>query len=92
MNWDADFERLVERRLPVVASGRRAADVAVRLKYAGATEEPVEPDALAAVRAAQAACPPDRLVAVLATYTAMLDVRRVGAGVRAHRLVDSRGV
>jgi UDP-N-acetylmuramyl tripeptide synthase len=89
--WDADFERLVERRLPVVASGRRAADVAVRLKYAGATEEPVEPDALAAVRAAQAACPPDRLVAVLATYTAMLDMRRVGTGRRAHRLADSRG-
>ncbi len=87
--WDADFERLVERRLPVVASGRRAADVAVRLKYAGATPEPVEPDPLAAVRAAQAACPPDHFVAVLATYTAMLDVRRVGAGGRAHRLVDS---
>ena len=89
--WDADFERLVERRLPVVASGRRAADVAVRLKYAGALEEPVEPDPLAAVRAAQAACPPGRLVAVLATYTAMLDVRRVGAGRRADRLVDARG-
>jgi len=86
--WDADFERLIERGLPVVASGRRAADVAVRLKYAGATDEPVEPDALSAVHAAQAACPPDRLVAVLATYTAMLDVRRVGAGGRAHRLRD----
>lgn len=89
--WDADFERLVERRLPMVASGRRAADVALRLKYAGAVDEPVEPDPLAAVRAAQAACPRDRLVAVLATYTAMLDVRRVGAGGRAHRLVDARG-
>jgi lipid II isoglutaminyl synthase (glutamine-hydrolysing) len=88
--WDADFERLIERRLPVVASGRRAADVAVRLKYAGATKEPVERDPLAAIRAAQAACPPDRLVAVLATYTAMLDVRRAVAGRRAHRLVDAR--
>ena len=42
--WDADFERLAKAGLPLVASGRRAMDVSVRLKYAGAEAVPAEPD------------------------------------------------
>ena len=88
--WDADFERLVELGIPLVPSGRRAFDTAVRMKYAGADPEPVEPDPLRAIRAAQARCRKDApLVAVLATYTAMLDVRKAFARSRAGRVLDS---
>ncbi|HEY0411466.1 MAG TPA: MurT ligase domain-containing protein, partial [Candidatus Dormibacteraeota bacterium] len=52
--WDVDFERLAlsPRRPHVVASGRRAHDLAVRLKYAGlpAEQVTVEPDPAAALR------------------------------------------
>src|SRR5207248_7181244 len=51
--WDADFERLVELGIPLVPSGRRAFDTAVRLKYAGVDPVPAEPDPLKAIRAAQ---------------------------------------
>lgn len=33
--WDADFEQLKEAKNPIVVSGWRAKDMAVRLKYAG---------------------------------------------------------
>jgi UDP-N-acetylmuramyl tripeptide synthase len=87
--WDADFERLVRRGIPMFPSGRRAADVAVRLKYAGARLEGAWPHPLAAIRAAQVACPPDRFVVVLATYTAMLDVRQACTSSRSGRVLDS---
>ena len=88
--WDADFERLVELGIPLVPSGRRAFDTAVRLKYAGADPAPAEPDPLKAIRAAQARSLKDApLVAVLATYTAMLDVRKAFARSRAGRVLDS---
>ena len=85
--WDADFERLVGRGIALIPSGRRAADVAVRLKYAEAA--PIAPaDPVAAVRAAQARAPDGAMVAVLATYTAMLDVRSALARGRVARVVD----
>jgi UDP-N-acetylmuramyl tripeptide synthase len=87
--WDADFERLGQARLPVVPAGRRAADVAVRLRYAGAESTAAEPDPRAALRAAGRAAGDGRGVAVLATYTAMLDVRRALTHSRRDRLEDS---
>ena len=87
--WDADFERLGEARLPVVPSGRRAADVAVRMRYAGARAVTAEPDPRAALRAAARAAGDGRGVAVLATYTAMLDVRRALTHSRRDRLEDA---
>jgi UDP-N-acetylmuramyl tripeptide synthase len=79
--WDVDFERLArtDRNPTVVAAGTRAHDLAVRLKYAGVPPEriTVEPDpARALERAAKAAQPHDE-IAVLPTYTAMLDLRAV---------------
>ena len=79
--WDVEFERLTPRRLFV--GGRRAEDLALRLKYAGAVPivdqlqvragiEPPLDAALAAEPASQA-----RRLIVLATYTAMLDLRAV---------------
>jgi lipid II isoglutaminyl synthase (glutamine-hydrolysing) len=87
--WDADFERLAEARVSLVPSGRRADDVAVRLRYAGADALPAEQDPEAALRAAVRAAGDGRGVAVLATYTAMLDVRRALTHSRRKRLEDA---
>jgi UDP-N-acetylmuramyl tripeptide synthase len=77
--WDADVEALAAaqgRFRRIVAAGRRAADMALRLKYAGVTPERlvVVADPLAAVRTAAAAVG-DGPVYVLPTYTAMLQLR-----------------
>ena len=87
--WDVDFERLQSAGLPSVASGRRADDVAVRMKYAGTPPVRVEPEPRAAIHAAADAAGPGRSVAVLATYTAMLDVRRALTRSRRGRLEDA---
>lgn len=75
--WDADFEALVGLLEPVVASGIRAHDMALRLKYAGVREDAmmVIPDTRAALDAALAAAPNGGHVYVLPTYTALLDLR-----------------
>jgi UDP-N-acetylmuramyl tripeptide synthase len=87
--WDADFERLSAAGAPLVPAGRRAADVAVRLRYAGATPLPAQADPLAAMRSAMAACAPPSGVGVLATYTAMLDLRASLTRSRRGRLEDA---
>jgi UDP-N-acetylmuramyl tripeptide synthase len=87
--WDVDFERLESAGLPTVASGRRAADVAVRMKYAGAPPVSVDAEPRGAIRAAANAAGEGRSVAVLATYTAMLDVRRTLTRSRRGRLEDA---
>ncbi len=78
--WDADLERLAARdRVPVRvgASGTRAADMALRLSYAGVPGDRIEtdPDAHALVKRMLAACPPGSCLYVLPTYTAMLALR-----------------
>lgn len=74
--WDADFEVLAGRLRRVVCSGTRAAEMAVRLKYAGVPVRRlvVEPSLPAALDAA-VADGDGRLVAI-PTYTAMLELRR----------------
>jgi UDP-N-acetylmuramyl tripeptide synthase len=73
--WDVDFEHLRTRRLTV--GGRRAHDLALRLKYAGATpavgETQVVPGIAGPLDAALATA--SGRLAVLTTYTAMLDLR-----------------
>ncbi len=39
--WDADFEQLKNTQNPIVTSGIRAKDMAVRLKYAGVPQEKI---------------------------------------------------
>lgn len=60
------------------ASGMRAFDMAVRLKYAGAApwDISVEPDVVAAFEKAVRAVPPGGVLWVLPTYTCMLELRR----------------
>jgi lipid II isoglutaminyl synthase (glutamine-hydrolysing) len=78
--WDADFENLAGRLRRVVCSGTRAAEMALRLKYAGVPEARlvVEPELSVALDRAVAGTPqdPGRLVAI-PTYTAMLELRRL---------------
>ncbi|MFL0580783.1 MurT ligase domain-containing protein [Dietzia sp. 179-F 9C3 NHS] len=66
--WDVRFETF--EGISVYAAGERAADLSVRLTYAGVEHE-LEPDPLAAIRR----CPPGR-VEVLANYTAFRDLGR----------------
>ncbi len=76
--WDAGFERLREagERLKwVIASGRRADELATRLEYAGIPESRLkkEKSAHRLIAEAEAAEVP---VYILPTYTAMMDMRR----------------
>jgi lipid II isoglutaminyl synthase (glutamine-hydrolysing) len=73
--WDADFEVLAPRLRRATCSGTRAAEMALRLKYAGVPTEriAVEPDLDAGLdRALQAG---DGRLFALPTYTAMLALR-----------------
>lgn len=75
--WDADYELLARRVRRVTCSGTRAAELALRLKYAGVPAEriAVEPVLDVALDSALASAP-ERLFA-LPTYTAMLALRDV---------------
>ena len=86
--WDADFDALADLDVPVVAAGRRSEDLAVRLKYAGVPVEAVCREPAEAIRLAAARTREDRLVVVVATYTAMLDARQAILG-RVARVRDS---
>ena len=74
--WDADFELLTPVVRRFTCSGTRAAELALRLKYAGVDEDKldVEPDPSAGLdRALATACASQLFV--LPTYTALLELR-----------------
>jgi lipid II isoglutaminyl synthase (glutamine-hydrolysing) len=75
--WDADFELLAGRVRRVTCAGTRAAELAVRLKYAG-----VEPERLSVLSELDAALDHARAEArgtlyALPTYTALLELREL---------------
>ena len=74
--WDADFELLTPHLRSVTCAGTRAAELAVRLKYAGVPEAAlaVVPELSEALDRGLAAASGGRLF-VLPTYTAMLALR-----------------
>jgi UDP-N-acetylmuramyl tripeptide synthase len=74
--WDADFELLASQVRRVTCAGTRAAELALRLKYAGVRSESlhVVPALADALDEALTAAPDGRLYA-LPTYTAMLELR-----------------
>ncbi len=76
--WDVDFEMLQERAHHVVVSGRRAEEMALRLKYGGVASGmvTVQHDLERAFDAAMKMVPAGGRLYVLPTYTALLELRR----------------
>jgi len=70
--WDVDFE-MIPKSARIVVSGDRVYDIATRMKYAGHTVK-TEPDLSAALSASNGK------LYVLATYSAMLEVRKILKG------------
>jgi UDP-N-acetylmuramyl tripeptide synthase len=77
--WDVDFEPLLERVERIVASGERAAELALRFTYAGFPRERIElvPDLERALDRGLELTSPDSELVVLPTYTAMLALRAI---------------
>jgi UDP-N-acetylmuramyl tripeptide synthase len=75
--WDADFELLTGRVRRVTCAGTRAAELALRLKYAGIPTERIEvvPDLPTALDQALDEAPAGADVYALPTYTALLELR-----------------
>ncbi len=73
--WDADFEQLAGTTELLAASGVRAYDLALRLKYAGEAPQHIEPDIGAALSWALERTPVGETLYIIPTYTAMLTVR-----------------
>ncbi len=81
--WDADFELLAGAVRRVVCAGTRAAEMALRLKYAGWPEERIEVEVGIEPSLDRALASCDGRLFALPTYTALLELRR---------LLSSRGL
>ncbi len=79
--WDVDFEPLLEGLERVIASGERAAELALRFKYAAVPEESIEviADLERALERGLELTPEGGELTVLPTYTAMLALRSITA-------------
>jgi UDP-N-acetylmuramyl tripeptide synthase len=79
--WDVDFEPLLDGLERVIATGERAAELALRCKYGGFAEESIEvvPDLTRALDRGLAQTPPGGELVALPTYTAMLALRKLVA-------------
>ncbi len=73
--WDAGFERMKGVAQDVTVGGRRAYDLALRLKYAGVGVNAIEPAISPALAKALDRVPVGELLCIIATYTSMLAVR-----------------
>ena len=79
--WDVDFEPLLPTLERLVATGERAAELALRFKYGGLDEAAIEvvPELEAALDLGLELTPPGGQLVALPTYTAMLALREVVA-------------
>ena len=77
--WDVDFEPLLPELRTLVASGGRAAELALRFRYGGLDEHAIElePDLGATLDRGLELTPEDGELVVLPTYTAMLGLQRL---------------
>jgi len=77
--WDVDFEELAPLPRVLVATGTRAFDMALRMKYAGMDTSRLEvrEDLREALRTALSHARRGETVYALTTYTATLDLRRL---------------
>jgi len=79
--WDVDFEPLLDGLDMLVATGERAAELALRFAYGGLPRDriAVVPSLAAALDRGLALTPSGGDLAVLPTYTAMLALRKIVA-------------
>ena len=79
--WDVDFEPLLDGLERLVATGTRAAELALRFAYAGLPRDRIEvvPDLAGALDRGLELTPEGGELVVLPTYTAMLALRRIVA-------------
>ncbi len=79
--WDVDFEPLIGGLDALVATGGRAAELALRFAYGGLARDRIEvvPDLGAALDRGLALTPAGGELTLLPTYTAMLALRRIVA-------------
>jgi UDP-N-acetylmuramyl tripeptide synthase len=79
--WDVDFEPLLDRAERLVATGERAAELALRFAYGGFPRERIEvvPSLEEALDRGLALTEPGGELVVLPTYTAMLGLRAIAA-------------
>ena len=79
--WDVDFEPLLAGLRLLVASGDRAAELALRFKYGGLPDESIEvvPGLSRALDRGLELTPPGGELVALPTYTAMIALRRIVA-------------
>jgi UDP-N-acetylmuramyl tripeptide synthase len=77
--WDVDFELLGAGLGRLIASGDRAAELALRFKYGGLNESAIEvvPDLEAALDRGLELTPPGGELVCLPTYTAMLRLQAI---------------
>ena len=77
--WDVDFEPLLPSLERLVASGGRAAELALRFRYGGLDEDEIElePDPGAALDRGLELTPDGAELVLLPTYTAMLALQQV---------------
>jgi UDP-N-acetylmuramyl tripeptide synthase len=79
--WDVDFER-IPKNLPVIVSGDRVYDLAVRIKHARGTAINmfVLPQLSEAIEKGLALIEPKETIYLLPTYSAMLEARKLISG------------
>jgi UDP-N-acetylmuramyl tripeptide synthase len=79
--WDVDFEPLIGGLERLVATGGRAAELALRFAYGGMARDQIEvlPELERALDRGLALTPSDGELVLLPTYTAMLALRRIVA-------------
>ena len=77
--WDVDFEPLIPGLTRLVATGDRAAELALRFKYGGLEAGAIDvlPSLESALDRGLELTPPGGELVVLPTYTAMLALRRI---------------
>jgi lipid II isoglutaminyl synthase (glutamine-hydrolysing) len=78
--WDVDFEDFITQFKNIVVTGDRTYDIGLRLKYAGFKIFTVEDNLENAINIAIDKTPNDETLYVLATYSAMLEVRKILTG------------
>lgn len=79
--WDVDFENGLRNFSEITVSGDRVYDLALRLKYALAKPDfRVEPDLAQALKTSLKKTATGDVLYILATYSAMLEVRKILLG------------